>query len=393
MIRIFFKTIWNQRSRNILIFIEMLLVFLVLSNLSVYYTNLVSILRIPNCYQHENVVLITINSQGEGPEEAYFGKHLNNLKFALQANEYVEAVSISHMATPFNYNLSSNSYKYGDESFGSAYRTVDLDYGEVMRINVLKGRWFNETDRGKKVRPVVLEKEIEDETFNGDALGKRFGEDNYEVVGITGAFKRSDSERPFVPTSFHLREIQDSNSYSWEDFLVRVREGHVNDFLNIVNREVFSVLNSRYWTISTLNTLENQQAWQNSESRFKRLISVIVALFVIINILLGIIGILWYNTNLRIHEIGIKRAMGNYGNRIIRQIIAENIILSLLSAIPVLIILAQAKGLRIAVIEGNLFLLSQALAIVILLVLVVVCSWLPAKIASSIHPANALKYE
>ena len=166
-----------------------------------------------------------------------------------------------------------------------------------------------------------------------------------------------------------------------------------NDFLNIANREVFSVLNSSYWIISTLNTLENQQAWQNSESRFKRLISVIVALFVIINILLGVIGILWYNTNLRIHEIGIKRAMGNYGTRIIRQVIGENILISLLGAIPVLIILAQAKGLRIAEIEGNLFLLSQALALIILLFLVIVCSWLPAKIASSIHPAYALKYE
>ena len=223
MIRIFLKTIWNQRSKNILIFIEMLLIFLVISNLSIYYTNLISILRTPNCYQHENVVIVTINSHGEGPEEVHFGIHLKNLKMGLTANEFVEAVSISQMAAPFNYSLSSSVYKYGDESFSSAHRSVDIDYGRVMNINVLKGRWFNETDRGKKITPVVLGMDIEEETFDGEAVSKRFGEDNYEVVGVVGAFKRSDIEKPY-PSCFHLKDIKDSSSYYSMDFLIRVKK-------------------------------------------------------------------------------------------------------------------------------------------------------------------------
>jgi len=392
MSTIFFKTIWNQRSRNILIFIEFFLIFLVLSNLSIFYTDMISIKRIPNCYQHDNVVKISVLPKGEDAGKNHSAEHLQNLKLSLDLNPSVESVSISTRATPFNYNLGATTFSFGDEKFNIATRNTDIEYGEVMKIKMLKGRWFNETDRGKKVQPAIIGIDVEEETFNGDAIGKRFGEDQYEVIGIVDAFKRSDIEEPY-PSMFRLREIKgDTLDYS-VDFLIRVSPGHMHDFLNIANREVFTVLNSNHWSISSLNTLENQQAELNADSQIRRLIIMLVVSFVVVNIILGIIGILWYNTNLRIYELGIKRAIGNYGTRIIREIIAENIILAIISSLPVIIILAQSEGLRIAPVKGELFVISQLIAFIIMLLLVILCSWLPARIVSSIHPAVALKYE
>jgi putative ABC transport system permease protein len=394
MIRIFFKTIWNQRSRNILIFLEFFLIYVVLSNLSIFYTDMISIKLIPNCYHFEDVVKIKIYSKGDGSDENHLGTHILNLKRALSMNEYVESVSVSQWATPFNYNLASNSYKYNDENVNVAIRNVDPEYSDVFKINPVKGRWFDDTDIGKKVEPAVISRMVEDETFGGDAIGKRFGEDDeeYEVIGVTDEFKRSDIEKPYG-NMFRLLGITGEKTYNDVTFQIRIKPGHVSDFLNVANREIFSVLNDDHWTIGSINTLENQRMEQNDNSRIKRLIVLLIAIFVMLNIVLGVIGILWYNTNLRTHEIGIKKAMGSHGKRITRHIVLESLIIAVLSSIPVIIILAQAEGLRIAPVKGDLFLLSQLIAFVIMIVLVIICTWLPSKLASDIHPATALKYE
>ncbi len=68
----------------------------------------------------------------------------------------------------------------------------------VMKITPLKGRWFNETDIGKAVPPVLISKDIDEKYFNGNSLGQRFSEDKkfYEIIGVVERFKRSDIEAP-----------------------------------------------------------------------------------------------------------------------------------------------------------------------------------------------------
>ena len=65
------------------------------------------------------------------------------------ANSFVESVSISNNAVPYNYNLSINGFNHDSDQIGLANREVDIDYAKVMKIVPLKGRWFNETDLEK----------------------------------------------------------------------------------------------------------------------------------------------------------------------------------------------------------------------------------------------------
>ena len=60
MIRLFFKTIWNNRRRNLLVFIELFMISLVMVNLAIYLVNMVSIFHIKNCYDTNNVILVNI---------------------------------------------------------------------------------------------------------------------------------------------------------------------------------------------------------------------------------------------------------------------------------------------------------------------------------------------
>ena len=58
------------------------------------------------------------------------------------------------------------------------------------------------------------------------------------------------------------------------------------------------------------------------------IILIIVAGFLIINVALGLFGVLWYNINLRKSEIGLRRAVGASGNAVSKQLVGEALVLA-----------------------------------------------------------------
>jgi putative ABC transport system permease protein len=133
----------------------------------------------------------------------------------------------------------------------------------------------------------------------------------------------------------------------------------------------------------------------NNENYQRNYLTVIIALFVLVNIFLGTIGILWYNTNLRIHEIGIKRALGSTGKGIKRLLIIENLVIAGAGLLIVLLIVLQIPILvsRGGPLEQGVLLHSIVISVISMIILVFLSTWIPATIASKIRPANALKTE
>jgi putative ABC transport system permease protein len=157
---------------------------------------------------------------------------------------------------------------------------------------------------------------------------------------------------------------------------------------------VYSSLNPENWTISGLNSLENMRIQQNSENYQRNYLSVIIALFILINVFLGTIGILWYNTNLRIHEIGIKRALGLTGRGIKQLLITENIFIAGLGMLIVILIMLQIPAfVKGGTTEPGVLSWSIWISIIIMTILVLLSTWIPSSVASKIHPAIALKTE
>lgn len=398
--RLFFKSIWNNKRRNILVFIELFMISFVLVNLTLYLDNMLAVYRIKNCYDTQNVILVDItkkNPESEKIAEVSF----QNLKKVFGSNSFVEAVSINSNAVPYNYNISTRGFTYDSVEIGMANREVDIDYASVMKIVPLKGRWFDETDFGKAVRSIVISKDVDEKYFKGNALGARIYEkdrenkiSNYEIVGVVERFKRSDIESPYA-VAFILKDSVRAGANWQTSFLIRTRENKTSDMLAIAESQVYSTLNPESWTINSLNSLDNMRLRQNNENYQRNYISVIIALFILINIFLGTIGILWYNTNLRIHEIGIKRALGSTGKGIKRLLITENLVIAGAGLLIVLLITLQvpifvSKG---RVPEPGVMFQSIIISVAAMIILVFLSTWIPATIASKIRPAIALKTE
>jgi putative ABC transport system permease protein len=394
MIRLFFKTIWNNRRRNILVFVELFMISLVMVNLTVYLINMLTIFRIKNCYDMHNVILVNISKKND-EDELITEQSFQNLRKVFGSNSFVEAVSISNNAIPYNYSLVWSEFKHDSDHFGLALRQVDLDYEKVMKINPLKGRWFNKTDIGKAVLPIIISTDIDKKYFLGNSLGKRIIEDKnlYEIVGVVDHFKRSDIEKP-ISFGFLFKEKIQAKSFWSTSLMIRNNENKTSDMLAVAENQVYSTLNPENWTINSLNSLENMRAQQNDDNYQRNYITVIIALFIMINVFLGTIGILWYNTNLRIHEIGIKRALGSTGKGIKRYLIIENMVIAGVALLIVILIMIQIPSIvNGGKTEPGVITWSILISAFIMILLVLLSTWIPASIASKIRPAVALKTE
>ena len=119
----------------------------------------------------------------------------------------------------------------------------------------------------------------------------------------------------------------------------------------------------------------------------------IVAGFLIINVALGLFGVLWYNINKRRGEIGLRRAVGATGNSVSKQLVAEALVLSTISLIVGCFFAFQFPLLNVFDLPAGVYLVAIALAIAFIYLLVTICALYPGKQAAAIYPAVALHEE
>src|ERR1043165_9211943 len=70
---------------------------------------------------------------------------------------------------------------------------VTTDFAKVMRIPVLRGRWFSPADDGAPYEPVVIDSDLARAMFgNGDAIGRKFPEDKQEmrIIGVIPPYRK-----------------------------------------------------------------------------------------------------------------------------------------------------------------------------------------------------------
>ena len=119
----------------------------------------------------------------------------------------------------------------------------------------------------------------------------------------------------------------------------------------------------------------------------------IVFAFVLLIVLLGLFGVLWYNISLRKTEIGLRRAVGANQNRIFIQVIKEMMSWASIGIVIGIIILAQIPLLKLFSVELDVFIASVLSAAFIIYLLIILCSLIPGIQATKIQPSVALHEE
>ena len=171
--------------------------------------------------------------------------------------------------------------------------------------------------------------------------------------------------------------------------LVKVKPGTGAAF----ESKLFKVLSNAIGTNIEIEHLDKKLVTKNKVMLVPMIIGFLVAGFLIINVALGLFGVLWYNINRRRGEIGLRRAVGATGNSVSKQLVSEALVLSTISLIIGCFFAVQFPLLNVFDLPAGIYVVAIVLAVAFIYALVTVCALYPSKQAAAIYPAIALHEE
>lgn len=238
------------------------------------------------------------------------------------------AVSVTGRASGFNI-VGPKDYVAG------GFEAVFPDVARTQRITDIKGRFINDRDNSELRRTIVLSRKNADLLFgNADsALGKEVKamELSWKVVGIYDHRWRSGS---FVPYNTY-KAITGNDGYV-DEMTVRVDGLSTEDQAKTAESEIRGVLARNHeFDPDDENAvwIWNQFANMLASAQGLNYLNIAVWVIGILTLLTGIVGvsnIMFVSVRERVHEIGIRRAIGAKPRSVIMQVLAESVAITTL---------------------------------------------------------------
>jgi putative ABC transport system permease protein len=274
----------------------------------------------------------------------------------------------------------------------------------AMRIPVLRGRDINDGDLAGRPAVVLISESMARQFWPGeDAVGKRLTltfspEGVREVVGIVGDVKLDglDQTRPSTVLYYPLAQVSAGAGSDWHSFpmVLAVRAASSpGGMVSTVSNAVHDI--DREIPLRDITTMDDMVANSLTQQRFNTLLLGAFAALALLLAAVGIYSVLSYTVKRRAREIGIRLALGAGLRDVLRMVVFEGMRPTL---VGVLIGAAGALALG-RVLSGLIYGVKPTdpitfLAVAILLsVIALLASIIPAYRATKVDPMAALRYE
>ena len=416
MIRHLLRIVWNRRRTNLLISIEIFLSFLVLATVLIVGLYLADNYRQPLGFAYQNVwsVRISMNAPdagvsgaGEQPfEYSPAGQRARIATLLGLLRDLPGVVSAAAaMNAPYGRSSWSSSISVAGRNFDYGANEATDSFRETMGMIVTKGRWFDRSDAGVPGEAVVINERLARELFGSeDPVGRTVTPDPpklaefprqppMRIVGVIRDFRKGGEFEPAANFVFFRNNVDDTykgpRMPRW--LLVRAQPGSGADFEERM--------------IARLQ--QGAPAWSFRAEPLTRARSTVlrsyapsitawtlIAAFLTIMVMMGLTGVLWQAVTQRTREIGVRRAKGATAAAIRRQVLGEVLILTTFAVVAGVVVVAQFPLVELlGPIGARVYLAGLAAAVACIYGLTAVCAWAPSRLASSIVPAEALRYE
>jgi putative ABC transport system permease protein len=412
VIRHLLRLVWNRKRSNALLMLEIFFSFLVVFVVSTAVAFAVSAYKRPLGYSWQNVWLIGADDQGTDgrvdnqrvdddadpatptvdPRQAPLERMLAELATLPE----IEAAAAMPIA-PFAGGSMQSSWTENGRRIESEIAGVTQDLDKVLGIRVVSGRWFEPADAQAPWHSVVINRSLEKALGGGESMvGKLLrtpdeSETEDRIVGVVDDFRRSGEIAPAGNIFLRLARAGHPDDVPGGNLLVKVRPGTPAAFEEQAIRRLQAIAPA--WSFEA-KSLEQARSSSLRARLAPFVIGVLVAGFLMLLVMLGLLGVLWQNLVRRTREIGLRRAVGASAGDIRRQVLYEQLLLAALAMALGLVLVLQLPLLGLTSLVGSgAFAMGVVAAVGVVLALTLVCSLYPAAIASRLEPADALRYE
>ena len=272
--------------------------------------------------------------------------------------------------------------------------TVSPDYFKTMEIPLRKGRLFSDYDREGAPEVAVINEAAAQKFFpDQDPIGKRIqfslAKDWTPIVGVVGNAKRQDLSSDFPPEIYASSFQRVANSMS---LLIRAESDPIN-MVAAVRSRILEIDPEQ--SVTGVRTVNDEMASAVAPQRFNLVLLGVFAAIALLMATMGIYGVMSYAVTQRTHEIGIRMALGARQSEVRKMIVSQGMAMAL---IGVGIGLLAAYGVTrvlskmlysVSVTDPGIFVGIAVLLIVVALL----ASYLPARRATKVDPLIALRHE
>ena len=276
---------------------------------------------------------------------------------------------------------------------------VTPGYFDVMRVGVVRGRAFNETDDENAPLVTVVNETMARTLWPGkEAIGgtvKLLNETapRATVVGVVRDERLAGLLEP-APATMYFPQAQAGRSAlyvpKWMWLVVRT-SGDAAAIAPSVRNVI-----RRVEPLAAIARVQTMEQVVSASVAARRFATALIAGFAAVALLLagiGIYGVIAYSVSQREFEIGLRLALGATPTVVARQILGEGLRTAMIgAAVGLGIALGTTRLLRAMFVEVSATDPVTLASVTLLLVLVAMAaSWLPARWASAVDPLGAMK--
>jgi macrolide transport system ATP-binding/permease protein len=383
--------------QSLLVVTQVTLSLVLLAGAGLFLRSLWNLQVIEKGFTGDRVMAMSLNMELQGYERArganFYGAALETLSSLPGVQSVSLASALPVTAGGSSIHLGPNSTKPAvDETISLDIVTVSPRFFETTGLPLISGRDFRSIDTEKSAQVMIVNETMARKFWpNDDALGRSFydGETTFEVVGVARNTKYRDLREPPRMT-FYLPLAQAYQPSM--NLLVRTTADPL---------QTAPAIQARLHEIEpALNVFNNRTLLEHvGRSLYvERMQSSLLTSFGILALTLtaiGIYGVVAYSVAQRTREVGIRMALGAQKKDVLKMMLAQGV--GLVAAGTALGLLAFFWLSRL--VSSRLYGVSAydpatlIIVVVVLTVVALVATYIPARRATKVDPLVALRYE
>lgn len=282
------------------------------------------------------------------------------------------------------------------DSFSARYHTATPGYFEALGTPIIRGRAFSEHDRADSRNVLIINQAMANYWKHGNAIGGRMTFDDHPkekdwmtVVGIVADIKDAPNNAAAKP-AFWWPLAQ--APFPFGDFSVVVRSSLDPALVANRLREVLRGLDTTL-AVADIRTMDRVADASYSASRFAFFLVALFAMLAIVLAAIGTYGVIAYSVNQRIHEFGVRTAMGATPRDVVSSVLANGMRLAISGTM-----LGVVLGLALSRLLGSLLYgigvidpVAIGVTCLISVSVAAIASCVPALRAARVDPMTALR--
>jgi predicted permease len=295
-----------------------------------------------------------------------------------------------------------------ENRISASWNRVGPDYFETMGTRVLRGRGISAEDTPASQHVAVVNDAFVRRFFpGGDPLGATLGigdashSGDYTIVGVVEDVKYSNAHRPTLPMIFfpvmqlatHSEPAQ--RQVQARSILIRTIELDVAPGATGLEPAIRRALAEAHpdFTVTRIIPMDVQIAGNFRNNRLLATLAGAYGLLALALASLGLYGVTAYGVSRRVHEIGVRMALGADRQRIVVSVLRGALIqagVGLVIGVPLAFLAGGALTAQLFNVDSrDPFIIAAAAAV--LLLTAAIAAVLPARRAASVDPTRALR--